>query len=489
MSTRIVRECLNRDDILDLVTDRGCCKAIIEAFDLEVGPEAAGAATALCAHPAILETLQPALVAGRFSIFAADPIEILDVEAGNGEPLAVLVQRVRESPILEDYDHEIPFVGGWIGYIAYEAGVPAYLVDAREGMRDLPSLRFGLYDHALVFDHHKGRWWGVAIDWTGCHISRSAVSVRLKALQERLEKARRLVLPQPIGPVDSVVLETMTREQYDRRVNRIRQYIEAGDIYQVNLAQKFTVRTQYTPYEFYRRIRKVNPSAYAAFLSWDDCAILSASPELFLELRGNRVVTRPIKGTRPRVGIESVDAASQNLLSASEKERSELNMIIDLLRNDLGRVCAYGTVRVTDTGSVEAHPTVFHRVATIEGRLAEGTNWADLLKAAFPGGSIVGAPKIRAMQIIRELEPFQRGPYCGAIGWIGLDGNMTLNVAIRTMTWRSGVVDLFAGGAIVAESDADSEYQEILAKAAGMLASLGVGRESTLESKESVRRE
>ncbi len=260
--------------------------------------------------------------------------------------------------------------------------------------------------------------------------------------------------------------------QYDSRVDRIKQYIEAGDIYQANLAQRFRIETNGTPFEIYRHIRSENPSSYAAFFSWDDRAIISASPELFLELRGDRVVTRPIKGTRPRSGVEAVDSLACNGLEKSEKERSELNMIIDLLRNDLGRVCDYGTICVRNSGTIEAHPTVFHRVATIEGRLANGKSWADLMGAAFPGGSIVGAPKIRAMQIIRELEPFARGPYCGAIGWIGLDGNMTLSIAIRTMVWRAGTVDVYSGGAIVAESDADSEYEEILAKVAGLLSSL-----------------
>ncbi len=454
------------------MTERGNCRAIVKPVEFAVGTEAVGFATASCAHPAILETLQPAQIAGRFSIFAADPVEMVTVDAASDDPIARLIERVGQFPKLTSPPCEFPFAGGWIGHISYEAGIPRKLVEQRESAFDFPLLRFGLYDHLLVFDHIAERWWASAIEWEGCLPQRSPAPLRLKVLRERVEKARRLEFIEPAAPMRAEAAEAMMREPYDARVKRIKQYIEAGDIYQANLAQRFRVETDGAPFDLYRRVRSENPSPYAAFLSWDDRAIISASPELFLDLRGNRVVTRPIKGTRPRCGVEAVDSRSRIELETSEKERSELNMIIDLLRNDLGRVCEYGTVRVSDAGSIEAHPTVFHRVATIEGRLAGGKSWSDLLGAAFPGGSIVGAPRIRAMQIIRELEPFARGPYCGAIGWIGLDRNMTLSIAIRTMVWRDGTVDVFAGGAIVAESNADAEYKEILAKAAGLLRSL-----------------
>ena len=223
----------------------------------------------------------------------------------------------------------------------------------------------------------------------------------------------------------------------------------------------------------YRRLRSVTPSSHAAFLRWDDTAILSASPELFLDLRAGHVVTRPIKGTRPRIGDRAVDLRARRELQDSRKDRAELIMIVDLLRNDLGRVCSYGRVRVVDAGSIEEHPTVFHRVATIEGELAPGRNWLDLLLATFPGGSITGAPKIRAMQIIDKLEPTARGVYCGSIGWIGLDGSMSLNIAIRTMVQVRDRVHVYAGGAIVADSTPEGEYDEMLTKAAGMLRALG----------------
>jgi len=201
-------------------------------------------------------------------------------------------------------------------------------------------------------------------------------------------------------------------------------------------------------------------------------AILSSSPELFLDLRDGHVVTRPIKGTRPRTGDPRIDAMARRELAESEKDRAELTMIVDLLRNDLGRVCSFRTVQVRDPGEIEEHPTVYHRVATIEGDLKTGLGWSDLLRAAFPGGSVTGAPKIRAMQIIRELEPTPRGIYCGSIGWIGLDGAMSLNLAIRTIVQRGDVVHLYAGGGIVAQSTPDGEYAETLAKLRGMLRAL-----------------
>lgn len=454
------------------MTQRPKCKAVIEAIDLPARPESVAAMTANRANPAILETLQPAEVAGRYSIFAADPLEVFTVGEQDDAPLAALTSRVDDCPVLKRYEHELPFVGGWIGYISYEAGVPRHLVNARETKLKVPLLRFGLYDHALVFDHRDKRWWATAIEWNGRYSSATSISARLETLRSRIENAGRLKLPELADPERSVAKEATTRAQYDARVARIRNYIEAGDIYQANLAQRFMIEFEATPFELYRRVRANNPASYAAYIRWDDNAIVSASPELFLNLRGDSVVTRPIKGTRPRSGVESIDARARRDLEMSPKDRSELNMIIDLLRNDLGRVCEYGSIHVKQTGEIETHPTVFHRVATIEGRLAPGKNWSHLLEAAFPGGSIVGAPKIRAMQIIRELEPFARGPYCGAIGWIGLDGSMTLSIAIRTMAWRAGTIDLLAGGAIVAESQAQAEYDEILAKASGLLSSL-----------------
>jgi len=298
----------------------------------------------------------------------------------------------------------------------------------------------------------------------------------------------------------SDVRPNMTRAEYLAKVRRIQEYIAAGDVYQVNLTMRWGVRTDATPEEIYQRLVAINPAPYAALLnmtgwhgqtclpvSWDrshgqaelahgtqkNLSIISASPELFLDLSSNgRVTTRPIKGTRPRTGDPRKDAVGRRDLETSEKERAELNMIVDLMRNDLGRVCEFGSVRVLDPGSIEEHPTVFHRVATVEGQLAKGKNWRDLLQATFPGGSITGAPKIRAMQIIKELEPTPRGIYCGCIGWVAPDGSIRLNIAIRTMVQVGDTVFVYAGSGIVADSDPEQEYEETRLKASAMFQAL-----------------
>ena len=241
----------------------------------------------------------------------------------------------------------------------------------------------------------------------------------------------------------------------------------------MNLSQRFSLPLLEHPAALYARLRRQSPAWYGACLAYDDFAILSNSPELFLRVTprddgSRRVVTRPIKGTRPRA--EGMD---RELLD-SVKDGAELNMIVDLERNDLGRVCEIGSVRVTERRTVEAHPTVYHGVATVEGVLRDDVTFVDLLRAAFPGGSVTGAPKIRAMQIIEELEPVRRGPYCGAIGYLAADGSMEFNVAIRTMVVKGGLVHIPVGGGIVADSDPAAEYEETLVKARAMFDALGV---------------
>jgi aminodeoxychorismate synthase component I len=242
----------------------------------------------------------------------------------------------------------------------------------------------------------------------------------------------------------------------------------------VNLSQRFATPYAGDPLPLYYRLRETSPAPFAAFLRFDDVAVLSSSPERFLRIDGRHVQTRPIKGTRPRGGTPEQDRQLARDLWNSPKDRAELVMIVDLERNDLGRVCEYGTVEVTELVQMEAHPTVFHLVATIEGRLRSGASAADCLRACFPGGSITGAPKIRAMEIIEELEPSRRGIYTGAIGYIGWNGQADLNIAIRTMVQARGRLTFHVGGGIVADSVPEAEYQETLDKAQGMLRALQV---------------
>jgi para-aminobenzoate synthetase component 1 len=272
---------------------------------------------------------------------------------------------------------------------------------------------------------------------------------------------------------------TFSVDAYHAAVARAIEYIAAGDVFQVNLSQRFTLALAEHPSTIYERLRAQSPAAYGAFLDYGDWALICNSPELFLRVTplpdGRRkVITRPIKGTRPRAG------GMEEELRRSVKDQAELNMIVDLERNDLGRVCEVGTIQVSEPRTIEAHPTVYHGVATVEGILREEVSLVDLLAATFPGGSVTGAPKIRAMEIIEELEPVRRGAYCGAIGYIAADGSMEFNVAIRTMivNRNDGLVHVPVGGGIVADSKPHEEYEETLVKARAMFAALGIGRGS-----------
>lgn len=454
-----------------------CAHVVVEPVDLTIPVESAVVVFAREPESAVLESSLHKTSYGRFSLLACDPVATVVVDRNDaGCPFRALAAAVDREPPTGDGSGHLPFTGGWIGYISYEAGLSVEAVTRRGARRPtLPQLRFNLYDTLAIHDGRTGDWAMIAVAWpAGVHENRAPVKDRLTRLRRRLDQAASLDPPDlPFPLTAEPPRANMSHRAYTAKVQRAKRYIEAGDIYQVNVTQRFTGRSDVTPLTLYRRLRKASPSPYAALLSWDDYAILSSSPELFLDLQNGHVVTRPIKGTRPRGDDPGADAAYRNALINSEKDHAELTMIIDLLRNDLGRVCEFGTVRVTDAGTIETHPTVFHRVATIEGDLKPDAGWMELLKAAFPGGSVTGAPKIRAMQIIDELEPTARDVYCGSIGMIGLDGSMSLNLAIRTMIQHGETVHLYAGGAIVADSEPEAEYEETLAKAKGMMRALG----------------
>ncbi len=278
------------------------------------------------------------------------------------------------------------------------------------------------------------------------------------------------------GASDAPLTSNFTRDGYQSAVRRAIDYIAAGDIFQVNLSQRFTCGLAIHPSMVYQRLVLQTPACYGAYLGYQDFAIVSNSPELFLHVTPDRrVITRPIKGTRPRRA--GMDVA----LRDSIKDQAELNMIVDLERNDLGRVCRIGSVKVTQPRVIEEHPTVYHGVATVEGVLRDDVGFVDLLAATFPGGSVTGAPKIRAMQIIDELEGVRRGPYCGAIGYLDADGSIQFNLAIRTMIVKDGLVRIPVGGGIVADSDPAEEYEETLVKARAMFAALGIEQTAVLE--------
>lgn len=392
------------------------------------------------------------------------------VELSPEDPDALLR---RELGAARPRPDDLPFCGGAIGYFGYDL-TRRYEHLPRQTRGDdggedaaLPQMAIALYEHAVLVDHARRKCW--CVGWTRPGDAHS--QARWKAWCARFaapvpEKARAPF--RALAPAAS----SFTPDQYAAAFARVQHYIREGDCYQVNLAQRFTAPVAGDPWLAYQALRTLSPAPYSAYLNTPHGQVLSASPERFLRVERGRVETRPIKGTRPRAGHARLDAELARELAASAKDRAENVMIVDLLRNDLSRNCATGSVRVPRLFEVESFPGVHHLVSTVTGSLRPERDALDLLRGCFPGGSITGAPKRRAMQIIDELEPHRRGVYCGAIGYLGYDGDMDLNVAIRTLTLARGQAVFWAGGGIVADSRAESEYQETFDKAAAPLALL-----------------
>ena len=449
---------------------------------------------------------------GRYSFLTADPVaivrskgprtEILDRLAGTRSDIAVdSLAAVREllaphaGPPVPDLP---PFQGGAAGYLAYDWGRVHERVPApRHDDLALPDVVLGVYDWVLAWDHQMSRAWMIS---TG--LPETAPADRTRRAAARADAVRRrlqstvdyqsgaigtpgMVFPPrgqsaPSYPVEGgswsrqlALRSSFTHRGYLEAVTRVREYIFAGDIFQANVSQRFEAPLVESPWALYCRLRARNAAPFGAFLDFPEAVVLSASPERFLRVDiAGRVETRPIKGTRPRgVGPEH-DAALGRALVESAKDRAENLMIVDLMRNDLSRVCQPGTVRVSELFALEHYATVHHLVSTVVGELAPGFNALDLLRSAFPGGSITGAPKVRAMEVIAELEPSQRGVYCGAIGYWSVTGSLDTNIAIRTAVAVNDRVYFSAGGGIVADSDPEQEYQETLDKALGMIEAL-----------------
>ena len=410
---------------------------------------------------------------GRYDILAADPFitlvtrgERTEIHGPDGSVLSPKdpFELVREvlQPQDED-DTELPFQGGAIGYYGYDLArrierLPAIAKDDEQ----LPEMVVGIYDWALVVDHEKRCSWLVSAGRDAA--TRELWPELIRRFSASAESVERESF-EAAGQVES----SLTYAQYADAFQRIQDYIRNGDCYQVNFAQRFRVDVTGDPWMAYRQLRDINPAPFAAYMNLPFAQVLSASPERFLSLHNGRVITQPIKGTRPRSAEPGVDWMLGHSLLNSAKDRAENVMIVDLLRNDLSKNCSLKSVKVPKLFELQSFATVHHLVTTITGRLDWGRDALDLLRGCFPGGSITGAPKIRAMEIIDEQEPFRRGVYCGTIGYIGFDGRMDSSIVIRTITHAQGRMYFWAGGGITTGSTLDGEYQESFDKAAAML--------------------
>lgn len=411
---------------------------------------------------------------GRFSILAADPIAMI-----RADPFASLEKWFGKAQPAAPLP--IPFSGGAaIGFLGYELKnqleeLPQKAVDDT----GLPQSWWGIYDVLLVFDHTTKQ--GLLVS-TGLTAEGKKENARAEKRAGQFIEKLNAQAGTPVLPIFSEPRSNFTREKYLAAVQRAKDYIEAGDVYQINLSQRFECRAQHPlsvneQTALYLKLRETNPAPFAAFLDIGEAAILSSSPECFLEINDRTVRTFPIKGTRPRGATPAEDARLVEELRRSKKDNAELVMIVDLERNDLGRVCEFGSVHAPEIARIESYATVHHLVATVEGKLRDGISHLDCIRACFPGGSITGTPKIRAMEIIDELEPHARGVYTGAIGILGLPDaggrqQTTLNIAIRTMTVKGERVMFHSGGGIVADSEPAAEYEETLHKARGMMEAL-----------------
>ena len=423
---------------------------------------------------------------GRFTYIAADPYRVLTAGKGgvavDGRPVAEdpfrafeqELRRLRLSPV----DGLPPFQGGAVGYLGYELANHLERLPPPKALGlDVPDMAVGLYDTVAAFDTRNRQAWVVACDSGPAGADRPPPAARLARFAARIAEAPALA-PVEWSGTGSWTAE-ISRSDYERMVARAIDYIHAGDIFQANLTQRILgdMPAGLDGFTLYRRLRELTPAPFAAYLALaDDMAIASASPERFLSLDGQgRVATRPIKGTRTRGLTPEEDKALARELVASEKDQAENLMIVDLLRNDLSRVCRLGSVKVSELAGLESFATVHHLVSEVRGTLFPNLGPVDLLRATFPGGSITGAPKIRAIEIINELEPARRGPYCGTILWAGFDGAMDSSIVIRTLVLKDRRVVAQAGGGIVADSNPAAEYDESMHKAWALLKSLDAG--------------
>jgi anthranilate/para-aminobenzoate synthase component I len=437
-----------------------------------------------CVSEVVSKLSQPTILGGNssidgFSYWMTNPVEIFEFKAGQDKPFEKLQKIINKYKAPKMPLPKGMFTGGWAGFFSYDLGRYIEPIPLKTDDLQIPLIRLLFYDRLIAYDHRGKSFWLIALKLDN---DSETPEQKLSLLENLLKKASTARTPE-IPPADienadfSQIRANMTKDYYFRAFEKIRRYIYDGDVYQINFSQRFESQYHARPIDLFHWQNRYNPSPYSAYIDAGDFQVVSASPEMFITVNGRIISTKPVKGTRRRFDDTTNEAKilnDENLrqLFNSAKEKAELNMIIDLERNDIARLCKPGTRNVTQPRTIETCPTVYHAVATISGKLRDNVNFCDILKAMFPGGSITGAPKIRAMQIINEIEPTARGIYTGSIGYVGLNGNVCLNIAIRTVIIKNNVAYVQTGGGIVADSDAQAEYDETIIKARALIAGI-----------------
>ncbi|MFB2728425.1 aminodeoxychorismate synthase component I [Shewanella mangrovisoli] len=414
----------------------------------------------------------------KFDMICAGPIATL-ITQGQQTDIRVHLPELAEPPHLSPQDDpftlvnlllrhwypqsfscNLPFSGGAMGSFSYDLGrrIEQLPCTAAQDIH-LGEMNIGFYDWALIFDYQQQSWFMVH------YLGDAALDVQLKIIEAKIADTTKQAEFRLTSPWSA----QLTKAQYTSKFNQVQAYLHSGDCYQINLTQRFEAEYQGDEWRAYCKLRSANQAPFSAFMRLDDNAILSISPERFIQLRGDDIQTKPIKGTLPRHSDPVLDKQAAQVLAHSPKDRAENVMIVDLLRNDIGKVAAPGTVQVPHLFAVESFPAVHHLVSTVTAKLDPQYHACNLLRAAFPGGSITGAPKIRAMEIIEELEPSRRSLYCGSMGYISQDGQMDTSITIRTLVAEQGKLYCWAGGGIVADSNVDAEYQESFDKISRIL--------------------
>ena len=427
-------------------------------------------------HVMFLDSARDKESLGQYSILVSNPKLIVE---SKGSCVKIDGTVIGDNPFKElrtllktykqSYESHLPFIGGFVGFLSYD--LKAFIEKLDVTVTDdinMPDMYFGIYDGGVVYDHRNDLVYLTDADIDGKGETRIANLINIiEAKANVIEKIKHTT--------SAVITSNFEKEPYKESISKVREYIRSGDIYQVNMTQRFKSELRDNPFVLYQKLRELNPAPFASYIDFGTGHILSSSPERFIKVTDNIIETRPIKGTMPRSDDPVIDQENKEFLINSFKDQSELLMIVDLVRNDVSRIAKTGTVEVTELFKLESYATVHHLVATVKAEIDETNDIVDTLMATFPGGSITGAPKIRAMEIIDELEPTARALYTGSIGYIDFNQNLDFNIVIRTFICKDNQAYFQAGGGIVWDSDPELEYQESLDKAFALKKALNYG--------------